>query len=238
MGGGNDSLSLAFDAAGGANLISLAAGDDVVTGNGLSSDSVYGGAGNDIIHLESGSESGKVWGGGGNDAIIFEGDIADDHSGTTVYGGLGADTFSGTNWTGGSAQQSFTMGISSYADSVISAMDTVSLGTTVSGVYRNYYAEGGLSLASFSGAGVSGTNGVATFSGTWDNGVTARYNAVEAAATTAGSVVTFVDGNSDAFLFIQGGSGNSDYIAKLSNGGSGIDGITLSDGKLITTELL
>lgn len=238
MGGGNDSLSFDFIAAGGGNLVGLAAGNDVVSGNNISSDSVYGGAGNDIIHLVSGSTSGKIWGGGDNDAIIFEGDIADDHSSTTVYGGLGADTFSGTNWTGGSAKETFVMGISSFADSVITAMDSVSLGSTVSGLYRNYYADGGLSLASFSAAGVSGTNGIATFSGTWDNGVTARYTAVDAAATTTGSVVAFVDGNNDAFLFIQGGSGNSDYIAKLSNGGSGIDGISLSDGKLITTELL
>ena len=77
---------------------------------------------------------------------------------------------------------------------------------TFSGTYQFEWVPANAATTSFSGAAFSGTNGVIAFNGTWDNGVTARVDAIDDVVTNADSTVAFRDGDNRAYLFIQGGT--------------------------------
>ena len=102
-----------------------------------------------------------------------------------------------------------TLGYATATDSTITAFDTVAVGIAAaeSGDYKFQYAPGGAVGASFSGVGVTSTNGVITFTSTYNNDVTARYSAVAANAST-GDAAVFIDGSGINYLFVKGASDN------------------------------
>ena len=55
--------------------------------------------------------------------------------------------------------------------------------------------------------GLTGTNGVVAFSGTFDTDLTARVEAI-ASNTSVGDAAAFLDGSSNAYLFVKGSSDN------------------------------
>ena len=63
--------------------------------------------------------------------------------------------------------------------------------------------EPGATLATFSAAKATGTNGVVAFSSTFATDVTARAASI-AAATTEGNAAVFLDGSSNSYLFVKG----------------------------------
>jgi len=238
-GGGNDSI--VFSALGGANYIAGNLGNDTIfIQTGFSASTVFGGAGNDSILLSGSFVGGSlIFGGGDKDTINFAvGDLA---SGTlfagTVFGGLGADKFQASATVTGGGTLGVTFGYSAYADSTISAMDSIAIGTTAaSGVYVLDFVPAGLSLGSFSGSLATGSNGVVTFTSTMDTDVTSRYNVINADMTSLGATVTFKDGAGVNYVFIQGGT-SDDLIVQVGQTASGAT-ISLNGGKLITIDTL
>ena len=101
---------------------------------------------------------------------------------------------------------------------------------TFSGTYQFEWVPANAATTSFSGASFSGTNGVIAFSGTWDNGVTARVDAIDDVITNAGSTVAFRDGDNRAYLFIQGGT--TDLVVDLATA-DGLTTLTVSGGSEI-----
>ena len=191
---------------------------------------------NDTVNINSAAVSGYIALGGGNDTLILSGDaVGADWANASVVGGAGADELlSGAVSLDKSGTLNPTLIYSAYSDSTLSAMDTVvAVTTTFSGVTKFSFTPGGLSLANFAGAGVSGTNGIATFSG-FDNDLTSRVNAIDAAATTVGSTVAFSDGAGITYLFVQGGS--TDLLIQNGLSGSGVGAITLSDASNVNLE--
>ena len=92
------------------------------------------------------------------------------------------------------------------SESVLSAFDTVAVDTTNSGTYSFRY-EPGASQAAFSAAGLTGTNGVVVFSSNFATNVTARVEAI-ASNTSSGDAAAFLDGDSNAYLFVKGSTDN------------------------------
>ena len=235
-GGGNDSISISGDVSIGSNRFDLAAGDDTIDIEEISSDSVFAGGGNDTVQINSSMISGYVALGGGNDTLILSGNAAAAAwANASVIGGAGADELlSGAVSLAASSTINPTLIYSAYSDSTLSAMDTVvAITNAFSGTTKFSFTPGGLSLASFTAAGVSGTNGIATFSG-FDNDLTSRVNSIDAAATTVGSTVAFADGDGTTYLFVQGGS--TDLLVQNGLSGSGVGAITLSDGTNVNLE--
>ena len=239
-GGGNDSI--VFSALGGTNYLAGNLGNDTIfIQTGFSASTVYGGAGNDSILISGGFVGGSlIFGGGDKDTINFAGgDLA---SGAifagTVFGGLGADKFQASaSAPSAGGTLGVTFGYSAYADSTISAMDSIAIGTTAaSAVYVLDFVPAGLSLGSFSGSLATGSNGVVTFTSTMDTDVTSRYNVINADMTTLGATVTFKDGAGVNYVFIQGGT-SDDLITQVGQTASGAT-ISLGGGKLITIDTL
>lgn len=238
-GGGNDSI--VFSGLGGTNYLAGNLGNDTIwVKDTFSASTVYGGAGNDSILISGGFIGGSlVFGGGDKDTINFAG--GDPASGAlfagTVFGGLGADRFQASGAVSGGGTLAVTFGYSAYADSTISAMDSIAIGTTgASGVYVLDFVPAGLSLGSFSGSLATASNGVVTFTSTMDTDVTSRYNVINADMTTLGATVTFKDGAGVNYVFIQGGT-SDDLITQVGQTASGAT-ISLNGGKLITIDTL
>ena len=237
-GGGNDSI--VFSALGGTNYLAGNLGNDTISvKDTFSASTVYGGAGNDSILISAGFIGGSlVFGGGDKDTINFAGGNLD--SGVsfagTVFGGLGADRFVASGAVSGGGTLGVTFGYSAYADSTISAMDSIAIGTAATGVYVLDFVPAGLSLGSFSGSLATGSNGVVTFTSTMDSDVTSRYNVINADMTTLGATVTFKDGAGVNYVFIQGGT-SDDLITQVGQTASGAT-ISLNGGKLITIDTL
>ena len=151
--GGNDSLSWSGNAGSG-NVISLGAGEDVFTGKAgtiLDNSTLGAGAGNDAIYFE---KSGAIQGtrinlGKGNDTIFANGmDVLSgfNYSGSTIYGGAGADYF----LKDASASQNVSTTVvaeflyEANTESVLSAYDTIGVDFGDSGDFAIRYAPGGL----------------------------------------------------------------------------------------------
>jgi len=234
-GGGNDTLVLLGATDGGSNSIQLNAGNDVMTGQAISASSIFAGAGNDDIVITADILDAHIVLGGGADQITMSagyGAEANDLSGTTIYGGAGADTFfSGNLLTGGS-----TLGArihwASAGDSTISAMDTIAVTAGTAQVFNLTYDPASLSRGNTNastGNGFSATNGVVIFTSTIDNNVTSRVNLLDAGLTTTGNVVTFADGGGVLYTFVQGGA--TDLVARVgadSDIEAAMTGITLT----------
>ena len=242
-GGGNDSITLSGTDAGN-NFINANAGNDsiMISNTLFSAGTIAGGAGNDSIRISGGILGGSyVFGGGDKDTIDF---VSDAFSGaivanTTVYGGLGADLFLATG-TQGSGTLGVTFGYSSFADSTISAMDSISIGGAVqSGVYLLNYDPAGLAAGSFSAANgaATGTNGTVVFTGTFDTDLTSRVALIDANMTSTGATVTFIANTNQNFVFIQGGT--TDLVARIGTANTALNaGITVAGGKLVTLTLV
>ena len=149
----------------------MQAGDDLVSADFgvLTSVTVQMGAGADSVYIYSGGLSGGslVNLGGGDD--LFSYSAANTGGGTdaatvaTVFGGLGADTFTAGHYNSGAI--GFTIGYSSVSDSTITAFDTIAIGNAAaSGTYTLQYEPGGATLASTAGTNsFTATNGIAIF---------------------------------------------------------------------------
>jgi hypothetical protein len=212
--GGNDSLTWSGDLGSG-NVISLGAGEDIFTGknNVLIDNSTLGmGAGNDSVYFEkSGSIQGSRINLGKGDDFVFT-NLQDPVSGTllsgtTIYGGAGADMFlKNSSAAGAVAQVKAQFLYEANTESTVSAYDTIGV-DGASGTFEFRYEPGGLSKASFSGSNATGTNGMVTFTSTFATTMTARAAHV-AANTSAGDAAAFVDGAGLSYLFVKGSSEN------------------------------
>ena len=218
---GNDTVNLYIGTGGASiNQYYLNAGNDVLSANILSSDTIYAGGGNDSISFKTDVVSGGaidvlMYLGGDNDTlrIIGSADEVATFTNNTVYGGLGADIYTASITNNATATAGFIQAYDSLLDSTLSAMDTIALlDGAETGTYKFRYEPGGLSLASFSGAGYTATNGVVIFSATFNNNVTARAEAINS-SSTAGNTSTF-EANGVRYLFIAGSTtaGTSDDL--------------------------
>ena len=218
---GNDTVNLYIGTAGPSiNQYYLNAGNDVLSANRFSSDSIYAGGGNDSISFRTDTVSGGaidvlMYLGGDNDTlrIIGSADEVATFTNNTVNGGLGADIYTASITNNATATAGFIQAYDSLLDSTLSAMDTIALlDGAETGTYKFRYEPGGLSLASFSGAGYTATNGVVIFSATFNNNVTARAEAINS-SSTAGNTSTF-EANGVRYLFIAGSTtaGTSDDL--------------------------
>ena len=100
-------------------------------------------------------------------------------AGSTINGGAGADFLLGSASLSGGDTVAFTLGYATASDSTISAYDTIAVGmTTNSGSYKFNYAPGGAVGLTYSGVGITATDGVVNFTSTYDNSVTARVSAL------------------------------------------------------------
>ena len=210
-GGGNDTVTFSAEVMS-ASVVSLNKGADVFSGEEgvIVRDSTIGmGADNDSFVIdESGSIlSSRINLGKGTDTINFGGDdVGSSTYAATVYGGAGADLL----LQSASAEAGDTFGVqlgyAANSESTLSAFDTIDMNVNATGVYQFRY-DPGATVGSFAGDGVTGTNGIVTFSSTFTNGVTARAEAV-ASNLSDGEAVAFLDEDSKAYFFVKGASDN------------------------------
>ena len=211
-GAGNDTVTFSAEAAT-ASLVSLNTGKDIFSAeaDGLIVDSTIamGNQGDEFHFVDSGAIlSSRINLGKGLDTTDFGGtDIGSgDFANTTLYGGAGADYLFGSATLSAGDTVAMNLEYIDNSESTLSAYDTIALNTTNSGTYSFRY-EPGASQASFSAVGLTGTNGVVVFSSTFATDVTARVEAI-AANTTAGDAAAFLDGSSQAYLFVKGSTDN------------------------------
>ena len=216
-GGGNDTVTFSGDMT--ASTITLGAGADVYSANGGANDAAAQikdttiglGAGNDLIDILDGTQikSSVINLGKGADSTDFGGaDIGSstDYANTTIYGGAGADLLLGSATMETTDTVQIELKYAANSESTISAYDTVAVDFTNSGTYSFDYRPGA-TRATFSGAGITATNGVVTFSSNFATDLTARASAV-ATNTSDGNAAAFLDGDGNAYLFVKGSSDN------------------------------
>jgi hypothetical protein len=246
-GAGNDSLTIALSAASG-NTIYLDAGNDrvsAIAGTDLTDTTIYFGGGDDeFILADTGKiASGRLIMGAGSDTVTLSSMPLETSTlaGLTIRGGAGADVLlAGTNiLTGDTAEP--VIEFQTSTDSTITAYDTIALdadGSDESADYVFNWMPGGAVRGTFSGDDVTASNGVVTFTGTFDASVTARSIAVASAGAT-NDTFAFADGSGNSYLFIMGAGGNT--IAQV--GSATITGdvqgaaLTITDGKKISLNI-
>ena len=238
-GGGNDTVTFSAMAMT-ASIVSLNKGADVFSGEeGLViKDSTIGlGADNDLFSLD---ESGSILAsrinlGKGTDTVNFGGDdVGSSTFIATVYGGAGADLLLQSASAEAGDTYAVQLGYASNSESTLSAFDTVDMNVNATGTYQFRY-DPGATLGSFDGNGVSGTNGVVTFSSTFANGVTARAEAV-ASNLSDGEAVAFLDEDSKAYFFVKGSSDNL-LVQVGSAAVDTLDSLTVSSEKGISLKI-
>ena len=245
-GAGNDSITWS-GVAGSANLISLNKGNDVFTANDkadINDSTISLGAGNDLFRSQGTAkiDSATINLGKGADTFSLSSiDVSTgSFAGSTINGGAGADFVLGSASIANGDTVAFTLGYATATDSTITAFDTVAVGIAAaeSGDYKFQYAPGGAVGASFSGVGVTSTNGVITFTSTYNNDVTARYSAVAANAST-GDAAVFIDGSGINYLFVKGASDNLVVQVGTASVSGGLNdaGLSIAAGKTITLSL-
>ena len=245
-GAGNDSITWS-GVAGSANLISLNKGNDVFTANDkadINDSTISLGAGNDLFRSQGTAkiDSATINLGKGADTFSLSSiDVSTgSFAGSTINGGAGADFVLGSASIANGDTVAFTLGYATATDSTITAFDTVAVGIAAaeSGDYKFQYAPGGAVGASFSGVGVTSTNGVITFTSTYTNDVTARYSAVAANAST-GDAAVFIDGSGVNYLFVKGASDNLVVQVGTASVSGGLNdaGLSIAAGKTITLSL-
>jgi hypothetical protein len=239
-GGGNDTFTFNATTNGANNVFAGGAGNDTFRFTSIiSADSIFAGGGNDVVGFSAGVVGSYAQGGGGNDTFTLglTGDNASVGT-TTIYGGVGADIISNGNLSvSGGGTLGTTWGFDSYADSNLSAMDTIAIGgQAASASYLAYASMGGIAQGSFSADKATGTNGVVVFSAGFDNDVTSRATYINDNMTTVGQAVLFKDGSNTDYLFIQGGA--DDIVTQIGTAGTGTLGtLTVAGSKTITVNL-
>ena len=237
-GGGNDQLTLS-GAQGGSNIFQAQKGDDILSADFgvLTSVTVQMGAGADSVYIYSGGLSGGslVALGGDNDLFSYSAGMTggvEAASVATVFGGLGADTFTAGHYNSGTI--GFTFGYSSVSDSTITAFDTIQIGNAAaSGTYTLQYEPGNATLATTAAANsFTATNGIAVFTGTFDGSVTARYNAIADGVTTEGASTVFWDSGNVTYFFVKGSDAN--LITQIGSASRGTGTISVAGGKTFT----
>jgi len=218
-GAGNDTISITYIDAG-SNLFQMANGDDVfATDSIVSASTIQGGAGNDSISLDSGAAANTlILAGGDNDVVTISAAVS--VANTTLYGGNGADQLATAATLAADQTYGVTFGYDSYTESTVSAMDSIAVNNARSGVFNTYFSFGGLSRASFTTSVATATNGVAIFTATFDNNVTARVSLLDSTVTTQGAVVLFQDGNRKNFAFVKGST--DDLVFEVGDGANNV----------------
>ena len=245
-GGGNDSITWS-GVAGSANLVSLNKGNDVFTANNLADindTTIAMGAGNDLFRSQGSAkiDSSTINMGKGNDTFSLSSvDVTTgSFAGSTINGGAGADFLLGSAVANNGDTVAFTLGYATATDSTITAFDTIGVGVAAgqSADYKFQYAPGGVVGGTFSGVGVTSTNGVITFTSNYDNAVTARASAVASLAST-GDAAVFIDGSGINYLFVKGASDNLLVQVGTASVSGGLNdaGVSISEGKTITLSL-
>jgi len=241
-GAGNDSITLELLESSG-NTVYGDAGNDVVSAGGvdvvdITDTNIYLGKGDDKFNMNdlTGSKlmSGVIVGGQGADTVAFNGTItATEVANVTVNGGAGADYLlaDATIVNGGTAD--VVIEFTTASDSTISAFDTIVAKGSASATYEFNYVPGGAARGTFSGNGVTATDGIVVFSGSFDSSVTARAESISSNAAATGNVFGFEDGSGISYLFIKGSSEN--IVAQVASAAysGGVHTLSVSDGKQI-----
>jgi hypothetical protein len=246
-GAGNDSLTIALSASSG-NKIYLDAGNDrvsAIAGTDITNTTIYFGGGNDhFILADTGKiASGLMVMGAGDDTVTLSSMPLETSTfgGLTIRGGAGADVLlAGTNILTGDTAETVIQ-FQTATDSTITAYDTIALdadGTDRSATYIFNWMPGGAVRGNFSGDDVTATNGVVTFTGTFDASVTARSIAIASAGAT-NDTFAYADGAGNSYLFVMGAGGNT--VAQI--GSATITGdvqgasLTITDGNRIALNI-
>jgi hypothetical protein len=245
-GGGNDSITWSGDAGSG-NLVSMNQGADVFTANDgslLNNSTVALGNQGDLFRVQGTATitTSTINMGKGLDTFSLSSiDVSTgSYAGSTINGGAGADFLLGSASLNNGDTVAFTLGYATASDSTITAFDTIGVGIAAaqSGDYKFNYAPGGAVGGTFSGAGVTSTNGVVTFTSTYENGVTARASAISTEAST-GDAAVFIDGSGINYLFVKGATDN--LVVQVGtasiSGGLNDAGLSIAAGKTITLSL-
>ena len=232
-GGGNDKITLSGT---GLNASTVAGNDGfdsiVLTSTVGAGVFVGGGQGADTITILGAftGDFGTVFGGNGKDVITVSGDA----SGSTVIGGAGADTISisdGTTGAGGINTR-----YTAFSESNLSTTDFLNIdGVTGSGgtfTISQTVVSGKIGASLSNSAYTTNSVGVATFTSTFSDNLTARVTELDR-TLGAGSTVAFTVGNDD-YIFTQAGAAGSgvdgDFVAQLSTGGSGVISLANTNG--------
>ena len=146
----------------------------------------------------------------------------------TLYGGAGADILLGSAASDAADTIQIQLGYTDNSESTISAFDTVDFNVNVSGTYQ-FRMDDATTIATFEGSGLTGTNGVVTFSSTFANGVTARAEAI-ASNTSNGVAAAFMDEDSKVYFFVKGASDNL-LVQVGSAASTEIEALTVSASK-------
>ena len=249
-GGGNDSIQIAGSGVSNALFVQTNAGADVFTAisaGDIKSSFIGMGAAGDIVDFAKSADilNSDIHLGKGADSIYFNGaDMASgaSFSGTTIYGGAGADLLASEGIVATNKTVVTTFEYNAASDSTIDAFDTIAvMSTGGSASYSLLYNVGGVSQAVFSSVGATATNGLVAFSSTFDNAVTARVSKL-ASNTVVGDAAVFYDGAGVAYLFVNGST--DDLVVQIGStaGDSGQQTdstLTINnDGKNMTINLL
>ena len=243
-GGGNDTITFSAQTLTD-SVVNTNAGFDVFSAHsGVTIKDSTIGLGNqgDIFKLVDSSQflSSRLNLGKGLDSTYFgDTDVASgtDFASTTIYGGAGADYLIGSAADlADTKTAAMVLLYENNSESTISAYDTIAVNTNDggSGSYLFRY-EPGASLAAFSAAGLTGTNGVVTFSSTFATDVTARVAAISS-NTSSGNAAAFTDGSGNAYLFVKGST--DDLVVQAGSAvASGIAGLAINASKNMTLTL-
>ena len=235
-GGGNDSVTYSANGMT-ASVVSLNDGADIFSAEKetIIKDSTVGlGKGGDQFHVVDSGRilSSRINLGKGADTTDFGGhDIGSSTDfNTTLYGGAGADLLLGSAVSEAGDTVQVQLGYTDNSESTLSAFDTVDFNVNGTGTYQFRY-DPGATRASFDGSGLSGTNGLVTFSSTFATDVTARVNAIASNASN-GEAAAFLDGDSKAYLFVKGSSDN--LVVQIGSAASNaLETLTISASKNI-----
>jgi len=235
--GGADSIALSFSAAGDIGsdiLLHGGQGDDTIgiyTGV-ISAATIQGGAGADSIRIGSAATAGLFQAGGGSDTIQFGvNGLAAGLTGSTIYGGEGADLISAS--AAGNVDFVARYAFSAASDSTLSAMDTIAIGGGASTQMSFRYDASTLTRAGFTTAAAAGTalatatNGVVGFGADAAQSLTARVELLDGQLSENQFAIFNNSDNNRSYLFIQGGS--TDLVAQIGTANS-VSGATVTMG--------
>jgi S-layer protein len=216
---------------------------------------VNGGLGNDSIYISAQFSAGSINGGAGADSITLK-TFATGGGQGTIYGDAGADVFSlgSATFQGVSGQSNIntgggaSIGYNAFSESTLSTFDKVSAGLTITATNANVsgrYITSTLfdirqdvltasAATNISVANFTGTDGIATFTSTFTNNLTARVEELDR-VLAVGQTIGFTDDNSKYYVFVQGGaSGSGTGGDLLVNLNTAVGSVTVSANSAIS----